>query len=189
MTGGTCTETLASYRALFFAYAATGAIASVVIYRALRPAFLAHEGLQQTLAVHTKFRPMMVAIVASFAAVLATAWPVCMVCWLMLRLFILGAAAATHREDVTQLDVPMDVLDKALMARQAEEIRGALRARGYESDPTDEGFECWFSGTAQPSKTFFFSERKGPLWLITYSCAERVEIVGFEEAIRLIEHD
>jgi hypothetical protein len=185
-----CCETLALYRTIFLAYAGTGVLAAIVMFRAFDREMLTNETVSNLISAHAQFRPLVIGLALSFAAVIAAAWPMCIVCFVLLKVAIKAAAITTHQKHIVEgMEIPTDLLHKALMERQVELLREELRAYGYESDPTPEGFECWFCACddALPSRTFFVSKRKGPLYLVTYSCAERVDVVDFEEAFRLIE--
>ena len=180
----TCSQTLALHHALFLAYAGTGVIAAFFMFAAFRKAaFQSTPAMRQLLQAHPQMRPMALAFSAAFAAVLATSWPMCIVCWVILRAIVRLTTMATHQKHIEEQDVPMEVLDKAFMGGQVEYLRNALQAHGYVRDDED-GRESWFSFERAPAtRTFFFSKRKGPLWLVTYSCMDRTELVGFEEAI------
>jgi hypothetical protein len=180
-----CTQTLALYRTILIAYAGTGLIASVFMFLAFRKAVFDNAVMAPLLKAHTEMRPMVLGFSIAFAAVLATSWPMCIVCWAILRAAVLLTLGATHQKHVEDQVVPMGVLDKALMDGQVSDLRVALLAHGYEQEEVD-GREAWFSPPDVPvTSAFYFSKRKGPLWLITYSCMDRVEIVGHEEAVAL----
>jgi hypothetical protein len=180
--------------ALFFvAYAVAGVIAAIVMYRFFHRAIFADSpSIPDLIKAHPEHRPMLVALAVAFAAVLGFGWPVTAMCWALLRVIVLKTMAATHQKHCVVADVPPELRGKALSAEQTEELRAALRARGYEQSlgtPGEPGYgqEMWDStAMVMPtSQVFFFSARAEGRTLITFSDCKRTEMVGFDEAILL----